>query len=185
MVGPPPSAEPAWRETVWRLEDDFARMRRSLDAIRGAYDATGRQAASVRAESARLKAASCLGLARAWAALGHPEVAEALRAAARRAEQRVGHTTPHPLGRWPAPGCPAVVPRPSGDGWGPLSPREREVAPLVAAGLTNRQIGRRLCLEEGTVANHVRRSRLKLGLDSRTQLGVWVASDARRRSTVG
>lgn len=54
-----------------------------------------------------------------------------------------------------------------------LSRREQEVASCVAEGLTNLQIARRLVLEEGTVANHVRRILLKLGLTSRTQLAVW------------
>ena len=38
-----------------------------------------------------------------------------------------------------------------------LSPRQREVARLVAEGLTNREIAERSCLSEGTVKNHVTR----------------------------
>jgi DNA-binding NarL/FixJ family response regulator len=69
--------------------------------------------------------------------------------------------------------------------WGPLTPREREVAALVARGLTNEEIASALVLEHGTVANHVRHVLLKLALRSRTQLGVWVASDRERRTTAG
>jgi two-component system, OmpR family, sensor kinase len=54
-----------------------------------------------------------------------------------------------------------------------LTRREQEVAAAVAEGLSNFQIARRLSLEEGTVANHLRRITLKLGLSSRTQLAVW------------
>jgi DNA-binding NarL/FixJ family response regulator len=71
------------------------------------------------------------------------------------------------------------------DVWGPLSPRQRDVAVLVAKGLTNRQVAGALVLEEGTVANHVRAVLLKLGLNSRGQLGVWVAKDTLRRSAAG
>jgi DNA-binding CsgD family transcriptional regulator len=65
--------------------------------------------------------------------------------------------------------------------WGPLTPRERDVAALVARGLTNRQIAAGLVIEEGTVANHVRRVRLRLGLPSRAAVAAWVAADRGRR----
>jgi non-specific serine/threonine protein kinase len=51
-----------------------------------------------------------------------------------------------------------------------LTPREREVAQLIAAGLTNRQIGQALVITEKTAANHVQRVLDKLGLHSRGQL---------------
>jgi DNA-binding NarL/FixJ family response regulator len=86
--------------------------------------------------------------------------------------------------RWLPRGRPAAVVGRAG-GWGPLTPREREVAALVARGMTNREIARALVLTEGTVANHVRRVLVRLGLDSRTQLAVWVATDPVRRPTAG
>jgi two-component system nitrate/nitrite response regulator NarL len=51
-----------------------------------------------------------------------------------------------------------------------LTPREREVALLVARGLTNRRIARELHISEHTVATHVRRILKKLGLGSRAQI---------------
>jgi non-specific serine/threonine protein kinase len=51
-----------------------------------------------------------------------------------------------------------------------LTPREQEVALLVAQGLTNRQIARELSISEHTVANHVRKILKKLGLRSRAQI---------------
>jgi two-component system nitrate/nitrite response regulator NarL len=54
-----------------------------------------------------------------------------------------------------------------------LSPRQREVAGLIARGMSNKDIASALVLTEGTVANHVRRILVKLGLRSRTQLAVW------------
>jgi non-specific serine/threonine protein kinase len=61
-----------------------------------------------------------------------------------------------------------------GEGWGPLSRREREVAVLVAQGMTNRQIADRLVIAERTVEGHLERIRGKLGLHTRTQIAVWV-----------
>jgi non-specific serine/threonine protein kinase len=51
-----------------------------------------------------------------------------------------------------------------------LTPREREVACLVAEGLSNREVAERLVLTEKTAANHVERIFEKLGLQSRSQL---------------
>jgi DNA-binding CsgD family transcriptional regulator len=75
----------------------------------------------------------------------------------------------------PAAGAPAGQ-----SGAGPLSPvpltaREREVAALVAQGLTNRQIAARLVITERTAANHVEHILDKLELRSRVQIGVWAA----------
>jgi non-specific serine/threonine protein kinase len=55
----------------------------------------------------------------------------------------------------------------------PLSPREREVATLVAQGLTNRQIGERLIITRGTASIHVEHILDKLGLQSRVQVAAW------------
>ncbi|MGH1343733.1 MAG: helix-turn-helix transcriptional regulator [Nannocystales bacterium] len=48
-----------------------------------------------------------------------------------------------------------------------LSPREREVAGLVAVGLRNRDIALALGISVGTVKDHVHRVLTKSGLDSR------------------
>ena len=53
---------------------------------------------------------------------------------------------------------------------GPLTAREREVAALVAAGLTNRRIAARLAVSERTVDAHVARVLAKLGAASRAQI---------------
>jgi DNA-binding NarL/FixJ family response regulator len=55
-----------------------------------------------------------------------------------------------------------------------LSPREWQVARLVARGLTNQKIAAELVLTPGTVANHVAHILTKLDLQSRTQIAVWV-----------
>jgi DNA-binding NarL/FixJ family response regulator len=51
----------------------------------------------------------------------------------------------------------------------PFSEREREIVRLLAAGLSNREIGERLCLAEGTVKNYVTTILQKLGARDRTQ----------------
>jgi DNA-binding NarL/FixJ family response regulator len=51
----------------------------------------------------------------------------------------------------------------------PFSEREQEIVRLLAAGLSNREIGDRLCLAEGTVKNYVTTILQKLGVRDRTQ----------------
>jgi two-component system, NarL family, response regulator DevR len=53
-----------------------------------------------------------------------------------------------------------------------LSSREREILPLIAEGLTNREIGERLGLAEKTVKNYISGLLSKLGLQRRTQAAV-------------
>jgi DNA-binding NarL/FixJ family response regulator/energy-coupling factor transporter ATP-binding protein EcfA2 len=52
----------------------------------------------------------------------------------------------------------------------PITAREREIARLVAAGLSNRQIADRLVVSVRTVEGHVYRIFAKLGIDDRDQL---------------
>lgn len=56
----------------------------------------------------------------------------------------------------------------------PLSPRELEIVRLVADGLTNKEVGARLFITEGTVKNHVHNALQKLGLENRIQAAAWV-----------
>jgi len=54
-----------------------------------------------------------------------------------------------------------------------LTRREHDVARLVAQGHTNRAIGQRLIITEGTARVYVERILSKLDLHSRVQLAVW------------
>jgi predicted ATPase/DNA-binding CsgD family transcriptional regulator len=54
-----------------------------------------------------------------------------------------------------------------------LSRREREVAALVAEGLTDREIAKRLFISERTAESHVLQIRNKLGFDNRAQVASW------------
>ena len=52
----------------------------------------------------------------------------------------------------------------------PFTDREREVTRLIASGLTNREIGRRIFVSESTAKFHVRNVMRKLGVHSRAQV---------------
>lgn len=67
------------------------------------------------------------------------------------------------------PGAPVPTPR------RPLTPREVEVAALVAEGKTNREIADVLVLGERTVETHVANILGKLGFSNRAQIATWVA----------
>ncbi len=64
-----------------------------------------------------------------------------------------------------------------------LTRRQREVAALLAEGLTNREIAGRLVISERTVEGHVEQIRLKLGLRTRSQIVAAVLSDRPPRRT--
>jgi non-specific serine/threonine protein kinase len=56
-----------------------------------------------------------------------------------------------------------------------LTRREREIATLAARGLTNRRIASTLSISEHTAATHIARILKKLKLQSRAQIGSWLA----------
>jgi two-component system, NarL family, nitrate/nitrite response regulator NarL len=51
-----------------------------------------------------------------------------------------------------------------------LTPRQRQIASLIADGLSNKQIARSLCIERATVKNHVHAIMSKLGITRRDQV---------------
>lgn len=58
-----------------------------------------------------------------------------------------------------------------------LSPREADIAQLIAEGLSNAQIAERLFLSNGTVRNNISAILEKTGLEHRTQIAVmWLKS---------
>jgi ATP/maltotriose-dependent transcriptional regulator MalT len=71
---------------------------------------------------------------------------------------------------------PATLPTPSPmpkHDFGGLTPREREVAMLVAQGLSNREIAESLVIGERTVESHVSSIFNKLGFTARSQVRKW------------
>ncbi|MDX2545164.1 ATP-binding protein [Streptomyces sp. WI04-05B] len=68
------------------------------------------------------------------------------------------------------PAAPAAAPS-------PLTRRERQVAALVAQGMTNRQIAAALVLSPRTVGGHVDHIMAKLGYGRRAQIATWWAAN--------
>ncbi|MGP3964276.1 ATP-binding protein [Nonomuraea sp. 3N208] len=56
----------------------------------------------------------------------------------------------------------------------PLTRREREIAALVAQGMTNKEIASHLVIAQRTAEAHVEHILCKLGFTSRTQIAAWV-----------
>ncbi|MCL2534752.1 MAG: LuxR C-terminal-related transcriptional regulator [Nocardiaceae bacterium] len=78
--------------------------------------------------------------------------------------------TARALGERPLEESPASVP----DGATALTPRETEIAELVATGMTNKAIAEQLVISQRTVEGHVEHIREKLGFSSRTQIATWI-----------
>ncbi|MGY1679802.1 ATP-binding protein [Geodermatophilus sp. SYSU D01176] len=74
------------------------------------------------------------------------------------------------LGEGPAAGTPEPPPS------GPLTRRQREVADLVAQGLTDREIAARLVISPRTAESHVEQILTRLGFRSRAQIAAWTAA---------
>jgi DNA-binding NarL/FixJ family response regulator len=70
---------------------------------------------------------------------------------------------------------PPAPDRPSAYASSALTRREKEIATLVAQGLTNRQIAKELVVSERTVDKHVTNLLKKLNLHSRGQVAVRMA----------
>jgi predicted ATPase/DNA-binding CsgD family transcriptional regulator len=71
--------------------------------------------------------------------------------------------------------APAAVDRPASAAPARLTPRECEVAALIAEGLSNREIAGRLVISVRTAESHVQHIMAKLGLTARTQIAAWAA----------
>jgi len=65
---------------------------------------------------------------------------------------------------------------PAMPGGGLLTPRELQVARLVAGGRSNKQIAAELVISQRTAEGHVERILAKLGFTSRAQVAAWVAA---------
>jgi predicted ATPase/DNA-binding CsgD family transcriptional regulator len=96
----------------------------------------------------------------------HEAVSSAIALAAAAAEQHVA-----PEAR-PGP-APAAAP-----GGTLLTPREAQIADLIARGLSNRAIAAELVISPATAARHVANIFAKLGVTSRAQVAAWTAEQS-------
>ena len=105
-------------------------------------------------------------LGRRWLSRALPELRQAAAPGGGESSQ-----TPPPsasqlrrIERWTAPS------------WSRLTPREREIAGLVAQGIRYSEVARKLEISEQTVKNHVRHVFDKLEVANRLQLALFVAN---------
>jgi non-specific serine/threonine protein kinase len=61
-----------------------------------------------------------------------------------------------------------------------LTPREREVAALIAQGLSSPRIAEELVISERTADAHADNIRAKLGLHSRAEIAAWATEHGLR-----
>lgn len=152
------ASQAVWRTSGAKVDETTAYSvfdRRSEDALRAALG-------SAKFESTRFEEAFAEGASYSFdqavaLALGEDRNARGSEAAA---------TTP--AGR---PGTAAP---------GGLTPREREIAGLLAEGLTNREIAARLVISQRTAETHVDHILTKLGMTSRGQVASWVGEQQGR-----
>jgi DNA-binding CsgD family transcriptional regulator len=168
-----------------RRIDDKERIAMTLAALAGLAAARGRPTRALRLAAAAIGLNEAIGQRNspAWHAMLERWLEPAriaLSAEACAAAQAEGRAMPldeaieYALASDnPATDGPARSVSQSSRATGHLTPREREVAALVARGLTNRQIGDALVVTEGTAALHVKHILAKLGLGSRVQIVAW------------
>lgn len=64
-------------------------------------------------------------------------------------------------------------------GASPVTPREREIARLVAHGMSDKEIARDQVIFQRTAEGHVELIPAKPGVDARTQIAAWVGEQGR------
>jgi predicted ATPase/DNA-binding CsgD family transcriptional regulator len=152
------ASQAVWRTSGAKVDETTAYSvfdRRSEDALRSALG-------SAKFESTRFEEAFAEGAAYSFdqavaLALGEDGDAPGSEAAATSPAPRLG------------PGAPDL-----------LTPRQWEIAGLLAEGLTNREIAARLVISQRTAETHVNHILTKLGMTSRTQVASWVAQQQAR-----
>ncbi|MFI6072220.1 ATP-binding protein [Actinoplanes sp. NPDC051343] len=141
------------------LKEDPGRLRAAVEQFRGTPRPLALATALEDAAGAGIDAAT----ARAWT---EEALTLAVGCGARQAQERLEKRR-GPVRRVKAP--PAFLPQ--------LSPAERNVALLVAEGLTNVEVAERLFLSRHTVDSHLRKIFSKLGIGRRVELAKVVAQE--------
>jgi DNA-binding CsgD family transcriptional regulator/tetratricopeptide (TPR) repeat protein len=165
---------------VWHLRGDaLAALGRTTEAV-DVLQLALRQAARVPSRGRQWRIAA--SLARAQRTLGRRDEAEHVLGVARQTLAELATTIDDPTLRasfigetaaW-VPSAPAATPaRAAKERFGGLTAREREVARLIARGLSNRAIADQLVLGERTVESYVGNILGKLNFSSRAQIAAW------------
>ncbi|KTR94651.1 hypothetical protein NS220_08285 [Microbacterium testaceum] len=194
-----------WTDGPLSLRHDYVAARSMIDALDGRYDDAARAAAhalrltagrpspllrlrdlhraatlgvagrDAHEERARLLTGVAASVRRFWGDAPVPLVSGHRHAELRAALLRtlVPQSSPSPLTEADAPAA-ETAPLDASS----LTRREREIAGLIAAGMSNRDIAVHLFLSVRTVESHVYQARAKLGAESRRDLGRRVARDA-------
>jgi predicted ATPase/DNA-binding CsgD family transcriptional regulator len=149
--------------------------------LQGAAGALRDQIGPVRSAAAQVRLDRVLGVARGLvgeqnaarllaegARLGVHEAVSSAITLAMAAEQHDTPGAPPQTGPGPAPAG-AV-----------LTPREEQIADLIARGLSNRSIAAELVISPATAARHVANIFAKLGVTSRAQVAAWTAEQSRQ-----
>jgi DNA-binding CsgD family transcriptional regulator/tetratricopeptide (TPR) repeat protein len=167
------AADSLWRRTGNRLSSIviLERIRqRAVDRARGALGDAGYETAHARGGALELDTVVARAVdERAVDERAVDERGPASRLSARPAAVAVTGSGGHRDGR-PAAAGPART--------AALTRREREIAVLVASGLSNREIGARLFISKRTVDAHVEHIFAKLEISSRVKLTLWLRSQA-------
>jgi DNA-binding CsgD family transcriptional regulator len=150
------------------LADASGDIDHAIDLGRGALDHF------TAVEDSRGEAAMLNNLAGWWATLGSCAEAITLYEQAIARFAKLGDSAGETMAKANLAG---LIPRSS-----TLSDRETQVADLVAAGLTNREIAEQLFISERTVHSHLSHIFTKLDVTSRTQLAVWAGGQGVRSS---
>jgi non-specific serine/threonine protein kinase len=180
------------------------RCREGLQDLHGTVSVVEMLAWVAGAAGEHVRAARLLGAAdRQWPALGGSpfdagqwlherqgcigHCRQAIGSAAFEAELRRGHdlTLDEAVAFALREGQPPVGPQPPSIYDSPLTRRERQIAELVAEGLTDRQIANRLVISRRTAESHVANILTKLDFKSRTQIASWQASRRRLDEAIG
>jgi non-specific serine/threonine protein kinase len=153
----------AWVANAQGRPLQAARLFGAAEAVRGRIGAAPWPAWHAEHERNVAATRASLGeaaFAAAWAAGRALSMDEAI-------EEALGEGEPAPML------APSAEPASAARAADPLSPREREVAALIAQGLTNRQIAEALVISEWTADTHVRHILTKLEFRSRAQVAAW------------
>ncbi|MGH2928501.1 MAG: helix-turn-helix transcriptional regulator, partial [Solirubrobacteraceae bacterium] len=161
-------------EVLAWLAADAGRYQRAawlLGATQALWEQTGgRLSGSIELEGFHARAAAL-----ASTALGTTRYAELHAAGAARPVNQIAELALDGADVLPEPVPPEATAQARGLGDGePLTAREREIAVLVARGMSNRDIATRLVISKRTVDAHVNHIFAKLELSSRVQLTIWL-----------